>query len=98
MFVQLALQNGSVECGEVERTFVAREKSGEVDKLQNHHSIVALRERQNPAEWRETVRRAGRRVVVFGAGDAKFECVQNNKIVEPSFAKGEWAVRLALKG
>lgn len=48
------------------------------------------------ARWRERVRRAGRRVVVLGGSqlDERFECRQGTKVVEPSFAKGEWWVRL----
>lgn len=44
--------------------------------------------------WRERVRQAGRRVIAFPKeGEDRFECVQSNKAVEPSFAKGDWAVR-----
>jgi len=54
------------------------------------------------AQWRERVRRAGRRVVAFwgaaGDGDVRsvrgFVCVRNGKVVEASFAKGDWAVRV----
>lgn len=57
------------------------------------------------AVFRERVRRAGRRIIAFGpltgeleqgevCGDRVFECVQNGKSVEPSFAKGEWALRV----
>ena len=50
------------------------------------------------AKFRERVRRAGRRVVVFSSeAGQRFECIQHAKVVEPSFAKGEWAVR-AVRG
>ncbi|GFZ47299.1 hypothetical protein JCM24511_05042 [Saitozyma sp. JCM 24511] len=54
-----------------------------------------------PAEQREEARRAGRRLVHFGFRsqgvdeDRPVEAVQNNKVVEASFAKGEWAIRWA---
>ena len=44
------------------------------------------------ARWRERVRRAARRVVVLDETGA-FEAVQGGRVVEPSFAKGEWGVR-----
>lgn len=56
------------------------------------------------ARERERVRRAGRRIVVFPdlesvvetiGPNVKLECVQRGKVVEGSFAKGEWAVRFA---
>jgi len=44
--------------------------------------------------WRERVRMAARRVVVLRReGGEEFECVQNGRVVEPSFAKGMFAVR-----
>lgn len=52
------------------------------------------------AKQREMVRRAARRGVVFGFGKwnglsrwPKCEVVQNGKVVEPSFAKGDFYVR-----
>lgn len=52
------------------------------------------------AEQRERVRRAGRRLVVFPDSaeseiGARLECVQNGKVVEGSFAKGDWGIRRA---
>lgn len=53
---------------------------------------------------RERVRRAARRIVVFpeseslvqfGAGKYRYECVQNGKAVDPSFAKNDFGVRVA---
>lgn len=59
------------------------------------------------AKQRERVRRAGRRLVAFGVPeslaqdtiaaqfrDRAFDCVQEGKPVEPSFAKGDWGVRV----
>ncbi|KAI1143171.1 hypothetical protein F5Y05DRAFT_367721 [Hypoxylon sp. FL0543] len=58
-------------------------------------------EGQRRAQQREMVRSAARRGVVFGfagavAGDGaprKCEAVMQGKVVEPSFAKGDWGVR-----
>ena len=55
---------------------------------------------QEKAKERERVRCAGRRIVVFPERDnvkatgKQFECVQKNRVVEGSFAKGEWGVRV----
>lgn len=59
------------------------------------------------AQFRERVRRAGRRLIAFGPqeqmdsnaepGLHRFECVQNGRAVEPSFAKGEWTLRLVAR-
>lgn len=59
----------------------------------------AHRQGMEKAAFRERVRRAGRRVIAFGApvstdDQSRFECVQQGKATEPSFAKGEWAVRV----
>jgi len=56
--------------------------------------------------WRERVRMAARRVVAFwkAAGDGRavsargFSCVQNGRVAEASFAKGDWAVRVEKGG
>lgn len=72
-------------------------------------SDTARREGQKKAEEREMIRRAARRAVVFGlpldsGGELvqkpseesprrKCEAVMNGKVVEPSFAKGNWAIR-----
>ena len=52
------------------------------------------------AKEREMVRRAARRGVAFGFGEAigegnrrRVEAVQGGRVVESSFAKGEWGVR-----
>jgi hypothetical protein len=50
---------------------------------------------------REEARRAARRIVNFGFGaqgvqeDRAVEAVQDGKVVETSFAKGEWGIRWA---
>ncbi len=92
--MELARKKGSVECGEVERLFVARKEEGGEE---GREEGLGHKEGLERAKWRERVRRAGRRVVVFGSGGDRFECVQGGKVVEPSFAKGEWAVRLVMK-
>ena len=97
-----------VLCSEVEE--VMREKlppSEDKDAGDNDTSLGAVSHREGieRAMFRERVRRAGRRVVVFGlfpedcsaspeTQRQNFDCIQNGKAVEPSFAKGEWAVRL----
>ncbi|OTB15654.1 hypothetical protein K445DRAFT_317932 [Daldinia sp. EC12] len=57
-------------------------------------------EGQRKAQQREMVRSAARRGVVFGfaVGDStvaprKCEAVMQGKVVEPSFAKGDWGIR-----
>ncbi|KAI0852596.1 hypothetical protein F5Y00DRAFT_273167 [Daldinia vernicosa] len=50
---------------------------------------------QRRAQQREMVRNAARRGVVFGfaAAPRKCEAVMRGKVVEPSFAKGDWGIR-----
>ncbi|KAI1656714.1 hypothetical protein F4813DRAFT_390421 [Daldinia decipiens] len=53
-------------------------------------------EGQRKAQQREMVRNAARRGVVFGFAAAalrKCEAVMQGKVVEPSFAKGDWGIR-----
>lgn len=83
-----------VPCGHVQRTVF----NGSAEEEEERVTGMEL------AKQRERARRAGRRIVVFpelesvvetmGVG-AKLECVQNGKVVEGSFAKGEWGVRVA---
>lgn len=53
----------------------------------------------NEGESREEARRAGRRLVNFGfvsqgvEEEKRVEAVQGGKVVEASFAKGEWGIR-----
>jgi len=84
--------NGSVG-GEKGRA----ERMAETDEMAQRRA-----EGQKKAQQREMVRRAARRGVVFGfdvhAGEGpttlkKCEAVMQGKVVEPSFAKGNWAVR-----
>ena len=50
---------------------------------------------QARAAYRERVRRAARRAVIWGLGEdgLRYEMVIGGKVVEPSFAKGEFFVR-----
>ncbi|KAI3399937.1 hypothetical protein diail_5093 [Diaporthe ilicicola] len=81
--------NGSVG-GEKGRA----ERIDETDEM-----LEKRRQGQKKARRREMVRCAARRAVVFGlaAGGGedrrKCEAVMNGKVVEPSFAKGDWSVR-----
>jgi hypothetical protein len=86
----------------------ARDQGQDQDDQDQHYQEQQSRdgdaiERLNipPAEQREEARRAGRRLVQFGFRsqgvdeDRPVEAVQDNKVVEASFAKGEWAIRWA---
>ena len=87
-FTKRALAKGSAYCEDVQRSF--EETALGPASLEQTKQAVGMAK----ARFRERVRRAGRRVVVFPNPDGlRFECVQNGKAVEPSFAKGEWAVR-----
>lgn len=87
-FKTYATARGQVSCGDVQRYF---EESGKAPDLSTVDGQKAGLEK---AKWRERIRRAGRRAVVFSdEGGTRFESVQDGKRVEPSFAKGEWAVR-----
>lgn len=98
-FIKLAMQDGSVECGHVQGIMHDRltqtsqltlpEKDAD-DMTQEDKTRAGNIE----AAFRERVRRAARRVVVNGSEDGqRFICWSNGKITEPSFAKGEWAVK-----
>lgn len=59
---------------------------------------------QKAKDERERVRRAARRIVVFpdsdtvvqhGGAGKRYECVQNGKAVDPSFAKNDFGVRVS---
>ena len=87
-FVSRAISNGHVSCDEVQRQFEAEGKGP------NPSPDDKQRAGLETAKWRERVRRAGRRVVVFPHdSDDTFQCVQQGKAIEPSFAKGDWEVR-----
>ncbi|EEY23367.1 conserved hypothetical protein [Verticillium alfalfae VaMs.102] len=76
---------------------------GEKGKAERVEETEEMREKRNEgqkrAHERELVRCAARRGVVFGfAVDGqeerrKCEAIMQGKVVEPSFAKGDWAVR-----
>lgn len=70
-----------------------------VDSSTLNSSEQRQQEGQRRAERREMVRRAARRGVVFGfrtesiPDGRKCEALQKGRVVEPSFAKGDFAVR-----
>ncbi|KAL0940017.1 uncharacterized protein CTRU02_206628 [Colletotrichum truncatum] len=75
---------------------------GEKGKAERIEESNEMREKRNEGQKRahekELVRSAARRGVVFGfavGGDERRKCeaVMQGKVVEPSFAKGDWAVR-----
>ncbi|KAI1779612.1 hypothetical protein F4818DRAFT_399947 [Hypoxylon cercidicola] len=84
-----SLVNGSVG-GEKGRA----ERAGEAEEM-----AARRLEGQRRAQQRAMVRSAARRGVVFGFGFGfaaeghKCEAVAQGKVVEPSFAKGDWGVR-----
>jgi len=81
-------------------------EKGRAERIDEDAEMRAKRlEGQRRAEQREQVRRAARRGVAFGflVGEdggvgqkgerRKCEAVMRGKVVEPSFAKGEWSIR-----
>ncbi|WWC63955.1 uncharacterized protein I303_106561 [Kwoniella dejecticola CBS 10117] len=63
-------------------------------------TFMATSSNISPSEQREEARRAARRLVAFGFSsqgipteNRAVEAVQNGKVVETSFAKGEWGIR-----
>jgi hypothetical protein len=81
-------------------------EKGRAERIDETDEMRAKRlEGERRTEEREQVRRAARRGVVFGFlvgkdGDGgqggerrKCEAVMRGKVVEPSFAKGEWGIR-----
>lgn len=83
-------KGGIVQCSEAERAvFAVIGNEGEDRKT------------LKPEEQREEARRAARRLVNFGFGSQGVEekrgveAVQDGKVVEGSFAKGEWGIRWA---
>ena len=95
VFRDLARNLGSVECSHVQ----AKLDDGAIPSPQPEAGAAAedsdkQKRGLHMAQWRERVRRAGRRVVVFNdSNSGRYECVQSGKAVEPSSAKGEWSVR-----
>ncbi|KAI9710240.1 MAG: hypothetical protein M1820_002733 [Bogoriella megaspora] len=105
----MAVEKGMVECGVVQdavRNFMPANGvgNGDGDGEGSGGGVdgdVGLTKQQaglNAAAERERVRQAGRRLVARGWEGRRFECVQDGKIVESSFAKGEWALRLRQTG
>lgn len=75
-------------------------ENGKAERIQETNEMREKRsEGQKRANERELVRCAARRGVVFGfvvdGSDERRKCeaVMQSKVVEPSFAKGDWAVR-----
>ncbi|KAI1393948.1 uncharacterized protein F4822DRAFT_386502 [Hypoxylon trugodes] len=70
-------------------------EKGRAERSQESEENARKRiEGQRRAKQREMVRSAARRLVVFGfAGERKCEAVMQGKVVEPSFAKGDWGIR-----
>lgn len=93
-FIDLAVKNGSVECGTVQELIGKR-----IGRYGTPETASELSQQQktdagnDEAAFRERVRRAARRVVVNGYEDKRFVCWSQNQIAEPSFAKGEWSVK-----
>ena len=96
LFISLSKAKGAVDCGEVQERFTEGQHGSNGSTENQHNATQASKQEagMDLARWRERVRRAGRRVVAFGHDEeGSFQCVQKGKAVEPSYAKGEWAVR-----
>lgn len=76
-------------------------EKGRAERLEETDEMLDKRRQgQRRVKQREMVRCAARRGVVFGflgeeGGEERRKCeaVMNGKVVEPSFAKGDWAIR-----
>lgn len=80
-------------------------EKGKAERIEETEAMLAKRRAgQRRARHREMVRCAARRGVVFGFGQGggedennrerrKCEAVMLGKVVEPSFAKGDWSIR-----
>lgn len=97
-FVTLAIRDGAVECSRVQQIIAERlgrygqtsePSPGDLSTTEKAHAG------NEEAIFRERVRRAARRVVNGSHDDQRFVCWSNvnNRIEEPSFAKGEWSVK-----
>lgn len=73
-------------------------EKGRAERIEETDAMLEKRkEGMRRAKHREMVRCAARRGVVFGFGEGedkrKCEAVMLGKVVEPSFAKGDWSIR-----
>lgn len=73
-------------------------EKGRAERIEETDTMLEKRkEGMRRAKHREMVRCAARRGVVFGFGDGenkrKCEAIMLGKVVEPSFAKGDWSIR-----
>lgn len=74
-------------------------EKGRAERIEETDAMLEKRrEGLRRARHREMVRCAARRGVVFGLGEGadgkrKCEAVMLGKVVEPSFAKGDWSIR-----
>lgn len=101
LFVTAALSKGSVTCDEVQALQDGPNGAASQTSTEQVAAAEAIEdsseEKQkagmDAAKWRERVRRAARRVVTQHRDEGRFEAVQKGKVVEPSYAKGDWAVR-----
>ncbi|KAF2740067.1 hypothetical protein EJ04DRAFT_482749 [Polyplosphaeria fusca] len=69
-------------------------EKGKAERIEETDEMLEKRRLgEKKAEEREQVRRAARRGVVFGFEGRLCEAVMQGKVVEPSYAKGNWAIR-----
>jgi hypothetical protein len=96
----------SDETGRVEATDQGGSKAGESDTAlgaqAGESAVQEMKNKMEPSQAREETRRTARRLVNFGwqsqgvQEDRPVEAVQKGKVVEGSFAKGEWGIRWAV--
>lgn len=105
-FRALARARGQISCDEMQQLFQqedeaeAEEDGGVLLNHSDEHSNASTLAESDKhkagmdlAKWRERVRRAARRVVAQSTTEERYECVQKGKVVESSYAKGDWSVR-----
>lgn len=67
------------------------------DRQVSAHAVDSRQLGMRRAREREMVRQAARRLVAFGVEQSerlrKVECIQKGRVVESSFAKGDWGIR-----
>ncbi|KAI8260276.1 hypothetical protein K4K58_002033 [Colletotrichum sp. SAR11_239] len=101
VMASLSVRSGTRVRPPQEKSQVNGSVGGEKGKAERIEETDEMREKRNEgqkkAHERELVRCAARRGVVFGflVGEERRKCeaVMQGKVVEPSFAKGDWAVR-----